>query len=207
MKFWQNKCLPDPPLIVIGDSGMLPLWELSFPPTCSMQWTYHRRKGLQAGLPLSQLKSISLPCIKAPSGMPLLYATVVNSHTSQLIMHVAPFSPSIIQYPVPKVDSPMIWHNEIKDFTAYLMLEVFHDVSVEPALQPLSGEKLSGAIANREDKARLDLSAKGFCGSRNERAFFDVRIFYPSAPSNIKSLWAAPTRNTKVRRGEHMVNT
>ena len=87
----------------------------------------------------------------------------------------------------PKGGFPMIRHNEIRDFTACLMSEVCHDVSVEPALQPLSGEILSGATANREDEARLDFSARGFWGSRNERAFFDVRIFNPYAPSNMKS--------------------
>ena len=67
------------------------------------------------------------------------------------------------------------------------MSEVYHDVGIEPALQSPSGEILSGATANREDEARLDISAGGFWGSRNERTFFDVRIFNPYAPSNKKS--------------------
>ena len=64
---------------------------------------------------------------------------------------------------------------------------VCNDVSVEAALQLINGKTLSGATANREDEARLDISARGFWGSRNERAFFDVRIFNPNAPSNMKS--------------------
>ena len=37
------------------------------------------------------------------------------------------------------------------------MSEVCHDVCVEPALQPLTGEHLSLARANRKDSARLDM--------------------------------------------------
>ena len=78
---------------------------------------------------------------------------------------------------------PTIRHNEIRDVTANLMSEVCHDVSVEPLLQPLSGEHLSYATANREDAARLDVKARGFWGLTQQRAFFDVRVFNPTAPS------------------------
>ena len=46
----------------------------------------------------------------------------------------------------------------------------------------LSGEHLTYATANREDNARTDISADGFW-TGNQRAFFDVRIFNPNAPS------------------------
>ena len=49
----------------------------------------------------------------------------------------------------------IIRHNEIRDLTADLMSEVCLDVCVEPALQPLTGEQLTFATANREDSARL----------------------------------------------------
>ena len=35
---------------------------------------------------------------------------------------------------------PTIQHNELRDFTASLLSEVCHGVSVEPHLQPLTGE-------------------------------------------------------------------
>ena len=57
---------------------------------------------------------------------------------------------------------PIIRHNEVRDLTADLMSGVCHDVCVEPALQPLTGEHLSLATANREDSARLDVRACGF---------------------------------------------
>ncbi|MDD9818414.1 MAG: hypothetical protein OXU61_09830, partial [Gammaproteobacteria bacterium] len=42
----------------------------------------------------------------------------------------------------------------------------------------------SGATANSQDGARLDVSANGVWGGRFEKTFFDVRVFNPYAPSN-----------------------
>ena len=73
-------------------------------------------------------------------------------------------------------------HNELRDLTADLLSEVCKDVCVEPQLQELTGESLTnGRSANRSNEARLDISARGvWC--RNQRAFFDVRVFNPNAP-------------------------
>ena len=51
-------------------------------------------------------------------------------------------------------------------------------------LQPITGEALSGTSAITEDGARLDVAASGFWGGGFERAFFDMRISNPHAPSN-----------------------
>ena len=59
------------------------------------------------------------------------------------------------------------------------MSEVYHDVCIEPTLQPITGEALSGASAITEDGARLDVAANGFWGGR-----FDVKVFNPRSPSN-----------------------
>ena len=64
------------------------------------------------------------------------------------------------------------------------MSEVCHNVCVEPTLQPITGEALSGTSAITEDGTRLDVAACGFWGGRFEHAFFDVRVFNPHAPSN-----------------------
>ena len=64
------------------------------------------------------------------------------------------------------------------------MAEVCNDVCIEPSLQPLTGETLSGASAKVEDGARLDIAASGFWGGRHDRAFFDVRVFNSHATSN-----------------------
>ena len=84
----------------------------------------------------------------------------------------------------PKGGFPILRHNEVRDLTANIMDEVCHDVCIEPSLQPLTGETLSGASAKVEDGARLDIAASGFWGGRHDRAFFDVRVFNPHATSN-----------------------
>ena len=78
---------------------------------------------------------------------------------------------------------PTLRHNELRDFTAVILSEVCTDVCVEPPLQSLSGETLTYATANREDGARLDVSAVGFWGGHHQRAFFDVKVFNPTASS------------------------
>ena len=81
----------------------------------------------------------------------------------------------------PKGGFPSIRHNEIRDITATLLSEVYHDVAIEPHLQALSGEAFPHATANIQDGARLD---SGFWGGRFERTYYDVRVFNPFAPSN-----------------------
>lgn len=71
-------------------------------------------------------------------------------------------------------------HNELRDMTADLLSEVCRDVCVEPTLNQLTGETLSGRSANTSPEARLDVSARGVW-VRNQRAFFDIRVFYPNA--------------------------
>ena len=56
-------------------------------------------------------------------------------------------------------------------------------MSIEPDLQPLTGEQLSLATSNRAEGARPDVAANGFWGGRYERALFDVKVFNPYAPS------------------------
>ncbi len=78
---------------------------------------------------------------------------------------------------------PTIRHNEIRDLTANLLTEGCHNVSVEPPLQPLSGESLTYSTTIREDPARLDIRARGFWGLPQQQAFFDVRVHNPNSPS------------------------
>ena len=54
-------------------------------------------------------------------------------------------------------------------------------MAIEPVLQPLSGESFHYAMANVEDEAHLDVSVQGFWGNRLQRAFFDIRVFNPTA--------------------------
>ena len=81
---------------------------------------------------------------------------------------------------------PMKRHNELRDLTANLLDEICDGVGLEPPLQPLTQEHLYLKTANRQDGARLDVVAEGFWGSR-QRAFYDVRVFNPFAPSLVNS--------------------
>ena len=78
---------------------------------------------------------------------------------------------------------PTIRHNEIRDITASLLTEVCHNVATEPPLQPLTGELFSARSVNTSNHARPDIRARGFWNNHQD-AFFDVRVFYPNAPSN-----------------------
>ena len=51
-------------------------------------------------------------------------------------------------------------------------------------LQPVIEEGLTGATANTQDGACLDIAANGVWGGTFERTYFDVRVFNPHAPSN-----------------------
>ena len=84
----------------------------------------------------------------------------------------------------PRGGFPSIQHNKIRDITANLLTEVCHDVQVEPDLQEVSSEVLSGLTVISTDGARLDIASSEFLGGRYERTFLDVRVFNPYAPSN-----------------------
>ena len=56
----------------------------------------------------------------------------------------------------PPGDYPTNRHNELQNFTAALLSELCHDVSIEPHLQALTGEQFSLASVNVEDGAHLD---------------------------------------------------
>ena len=96
---------------------------------------------------------------------------------------------------------PTICHNEVRDITASLLTEVCHGVSIEPHLQPLTGELLQYRTANVKDDTRLDIAADGFWGGRFEKAFFDVRVFNPCAQSNHQSsLQATYKKHEQLKR-------
>ena len=80
---------------------------------------------------------------------------------------------------------------------ADLLTDVCHDVNVEPRLQLLSGETFTTRSTATEDNSRLDIAASGFWGGRFERAFFDITLLNPFAPSN-----HTPQMTTCYRRHE-----
>ena len=70
-------------------------------------------------------------------------------------------------------------HKEVRHIAATLLTEVYHGVTIEPHLEPLSGESLSHHSAITEDGAQLDVAMCGFWGGRFEKAFVDIRVFNP----------------------------
>ena len=76
----------------------------------------------------------------------------------------------------------IIRHNVVRDTLAEILREVCKDVKVEPQLLPVTGEVLP-AGTNVADGARSDVSAVGLWHPMN-RAFIDVLVFNPHAPSN-----------------------
>ena len=95
----------------------------------------------------------------------------------------------------PRGGFPSIRHNELRDLTASLLKETCHGVATEPSLQPITSETFNAATVNTQDGARLDIVANGFWGGAFERAFFDVRVFNPFAPSNRHSSLASSYRH------------
>ena len=90
-------------------------------------------------------------------------------------------------------------HDEVRDVTAEFLRQVCHDVRIEPSLQSLTGETFSYKTTNTNNEARLDISAHSFW-TRNDRSFFDIRVFDPLAPSYEKtSLHAAYERNEQEK--------
>ena len=96
-----------------------------------------------------------------------------------------------------------IRHNDIRDFTAELLSEVCNDVSIEPLLTPLSGEKFTHKTANTKADARVDVAARGVWMKGN-RAYFDVRVFNPLAPTyQNQTLKAAHKTNESAKKREY----
>ena len=81
-----------------------------------------------------------------------------------------------------------------------MLTEVCHEVSVEPDLQPITGESFNGASANIQDGARLDIAVNGFWGGRHERSFCDVRVFNPHAAANRTSNLASAYRKHEKQK-------
>ena len=78
----------------------------------------------------------------------------------------------------PKGGFPSLRHNEVRDLTANMMSEVCSNASVEPHLQPLSGETLCYQTTNSDHE-------NDFGWGEDLIVLFNVRVFNPhSASSN-----------------------
>ena len=86
----------------------------------------------------------------------------------------------------PKGGFPLLRHNEIRDLTTYLLTEVCNDVCIEPELQPLTGEALTGATSNAQDGAWLDMlpMVSGEAGLKEHFWTFVCSIHMPPPTNN-----------------------
>lgn len=105
---------------------------------------------------------------------------------------------------------PTARHNEIRDLVADIIREAgISDVEIEPRLLPCEGEHLAGRTVNRSPEARLDVRARGFW-SRQQDAFFDVRITHPAASllsrSGVLSQLKTHERSKKTQYGPRVTN-
>ena len=82
-------------------------------------------------------------------------------------------------------------------------------VTKEPLLQPSQGKQFNYKLTKVEKEARVDISARGFW-NREQKSFFDLRVFNPLAPCYSRlSLDASHAMNErdKIRkRCERIIN-
>ena len=93
-------------------------------------------------------------------------------------------------------------HNEIRDLEAELLDMVYHDVAVEPTLQPLTGEELNRG-ANTAPDARLDVHCRGFW--RDNGPPFSIYGYVTQMRTRTEILPQTKSTNcTKTKRSENM---
>ena len=76
----------------------------------------------------------------------------------------------------------IIRHNSIRDAIAGMLEEVVKDVSIEPVLTPLTGEKFNRKSTTTDPEARCDVAARGFW-AKGVKVFTDITVFNPMAKS------------------------
>ena len=81
---------------------------------------------------------------------------------------------------------PIRRHNEVRNLLASCLRKVACDTTIEPLLQPLSGEVFHRRTTTTDQDARLNIKASGFWvgggGGPRKHVFF-VRVLNPFAPS------------------------
>ena len=81
-------------------------------------------------------------------------------------------------------------HNDLLNITADLLTTVCKDVEKEPILQPCPVTR---------DELRADIAVRGFWQSM-QRAFVDVRVFYPFAQSYRHQSLSATMKNMEAKK-------
>ena len=84
-----------------------------------------------------------------------------------------------------------------------MLRQAAHNVSVEPLLRSLSGERFQHRSATTDGHARLDVGASGLWGSRLERTLNDVQVFNPHSLSNRVVPLLTADRNHESEKKRH----
>ena len=77
---------------------------------------------------------------------------------------------------------PILRHDEVRDTTASLMKPISRNLSIEPVLQPLTGESFRARSSCSSNDARLDIKSDGFWDNSHKTTYFDIRVFNPILP-------------------------
>ena len=100
-------------------------------------------------------------------------------------------------------------HNTIRNLFAELLSEISTDVQIEPQLSELTGENLKYKTSNKQNEARLDISARNVWRS-GDKAFFDVRVFNPTSKfyrkMPLKSAYISNEKEKKREYNERIIN-
>ena len=100
-------------------------------------------------------------------------------------------------------------HNSLRDTIAELLTTVCKDVETEPQLLSVPHTLDLSNGTNRQDGARLDISARSFW-SPLDRAFTDVRVLHPQAQSNsdksISQMYQSHEKNKKREYNDRVLN-
>ena len=96
-------------------------------------------------------------------------------------------------------------HNQTRNTLAKLLQKAgCKDVAIEQQLLPVEGELDNVKGAEKGDESRMDVTALGFWGAWR-RAFFDIRVFDPFAPSyakkSLSSLFQTHEKEKKRKYG------
>lgn len=93
--------------------------------------------------------------------------------------------------------SSIMGHNDPTIFLSKCMNEVYHDVELEPPLQPLTGETFRHQTANTEPDARADIRVRGVWTAAH---FLTQRCFFPTRQAIDLEVFSPCTRNLSLTR-------
>ena len=100
-------------------------------------------------------------------------------------------------------------HNTIRNQFAELLSEISTDVQLEPQLAELTGENLKYKTSNKQNEARLDISARNVWRF-GDKAFFDVRVFNPTSKfykkMPLKSAYISNEKKKKRDYNKRIIN-